>query len=104
MESQFYAEVNQLEQQYYKKYEILYKKRKEIISGDYEPNEEEITHTDDEDEESEEKNSQEKENMEISEADSKNKDSELPCPFPEDVKGIPEFWATVLKSASATEV
>lgn len=90
MESEFYREINELEQKYHNKYTNLYERRKKIIAGEYEPNEEECKKGEDE------------------ESDDECPDDamdgiKLPPSFPEDVKGVPEFWLTVLKSAQCTD-
>jgi len=98
MEAEFYHEINQLERRYHEKFSELYKKRNEIVNGKYEPNSEECLHSGDEDEdeeESEEKNGDD--------AMNENGVIRLPSTFSEDAPGVPEFWLTVMKSASHTD-
>lgn len=91
LETDFYDQVNKLEKEYHEKYLATYNKRKDIIMGDYDPTPEECEHSDSEDEENDDP-----EKMDT-EAEPK------PSVFPEDSKGIPEFWLSVLKSAAATD-
>lgn len=108
LEAEFYGEINKLEQEFHKKYERLYQKRQEIISAKYEPTEQECAFSDDdfEDEEEESKTKEEEEETnldetkknEMDDSESKIKDQI----FPDDVKGVPEFWSSVLKSAQMT--
>lgn len=88
VESEFFNEVNQLEQVYFKRYQELYAKRTAILNGSYEPKPDECLHTDDEFEADEEKENKPKE--------------ETPILYPEETKGLPEFWSTVLRSNSTT--
>lgn len=93
IEADFYREINALEQKYHEKYGAVYERRKKIIQGDYEPTEDECKCTDklanggaaDED------------------ADEPMDGIRLPSAIPDDAKGIPEFWLTVLKSATHTD-
>lgn len=95
MEAEFYRDINQLERKYHEKFSQLYDKRNSIVAGTYEPNAEEAAHSGDEEDDEEE--------------DQANGDAtmgetiKLPSAFPEDAQGIPEFWLTVIKSASHTD-
>lgn len=93
IEAEFYREINALEQKYHKKYSTLYTKRTEIVQGKYEPTEEEGHCSDQEKEGEDEENEQPEQQNSI----------RLPSAFEDDAKGIPEFWLTVLKSASHTD-
>lgn len=103
MESEFYNEVNLLEQKYHQKYQSLYARRLQILNGEYEPTEVECIHSDaeDEDEENNDKENTETKSDTMEENDKSAEDTE-DAPFPEDVKGVPEFWSTVLRSAGTT--
>merc|ERR1712002_362329 len=86
VECEFYKEVTALERKYMKKYDPLYAKRKDIITGDYEPNDEECQwESDKKEEDKKEKNEQEEGIKEKLKMD-------------ENVKGIPNFWLTIFKS------
>jgi nucleosome assembly protein 1-like 1 len=110
IESDFYNQVNLLEQSFHAKYSELYKKRESILSGAYEPTEEECVHSDDEEDEDEDKtkegdsNNSNKENEKKEKKTDENEmdDGDEEPIFPENVKGVPEFWSTVLRSANTT--
>jgi len=104
IESEFYSQVNILEQSFHEKYSKLYEKRQEILSGKYEPKEEECQHSDDEGDEDDEEEKKDAEGGSNKENDGANgmQDDDEDAPFPEDVKGVPEFWSTVLRSANTT--
>lgn len=86
IEGQFYREVHELEVKYGLKYEPLYQKRTDIVTGLYEPNDEESNYpSDSEDEE---------EKVKIKEIDNEIKDKVED----KDIKGIPEFWLTIFKN------
>ncbi|EIE89702.1 hypothetical protein RO3G_14413 [Rhizopus delemar RA 99-880] len=82
LEGEFQKEVLALEKKYLELYRPLYDKRAQVVSGQYEPTEEEVTAGAkvDEEEEAEEKTEEEEEVTD------------------EDVMGIPEFWLTALKT------
>ncbi|CAO3702836.1 unnamed protein product [Rhizopus stolonifer] len=81
LEGEFQKEVLALEKKYLELYRPLYNKRAEVIVGDYEPTEEEVLAGSKVDQESD--NEEEEEEMEGSD---------------QDVKGVPEFWLTALKT------
>lgn len=83
LENKFQEEVLALEKKYLELYKPLYEQRAKIINGSYEPTEEEVAlgKKVDEDEEEDEEEEGEKEE----EGD-------------KDIKGIPEFWLTLLKN------
>lgn len=105
LELKFYEEVHQLELKYHKQYSPLYEKRGTIVSGDYEPNNEECDWPSDEerlDDEVIKKNKinleKEREALQNSEVpNSEVPNTEVPK-IEEDVKGIPDFWLTILKN------
>ena len=90
IEGEFFKEVHELEVKYGLRYEPLYKKRTEIVSGSYEPNDDECNYPSESEEEEEE--------------DNEVKDEKLPKAKKEDteeekkIKGIPEFWLTIFKN------
>jgi nucleosome assembly protein 1-like 1 len=84
LEGEFQKEILALEKKYLELYRPLYNKRAEVISGKYEPTEEEVTAGAKVDEESDAEEVEEEE--ETKENDGK------------DVAGIPEFWLTALKT------
>ncbi|XP_012287265.1 nucleosome assembly protein 1-like 1 [Orussus abietinus] len=92
IEAKFYEEVHALECTYYKMCAPLYEKRGNIVSGLYEPTDEECTWGSDEEEEA---LSNELKTVKIEEV----KDEKEPIEN-ENVKGIPEFWLTIFKNIS----
>ena len=72
IQSEFEKELLQLEQKYHVRHTVLFEKRKNVINGEYEPT---------------------KEEYKIEGEDN----SALP-PADDKIKGIPEFWLTVLKN------
>lgn len=84
LEAQFYEEVYNLEVKYQSLYEPLNNKRKTIVNGEYEPTAEE-----------QEWKLQESEEDEITD---KLEGITLAKPnYPDDVKGIPDFWFTIFR-------
>lgn len=84
LEAEFQKELLELEKKYFKKYEPLYERRKDIINGAEEPTAEEIEvgeslEEKDEDEEEEEEGQNDED---------------------DDTKGIPNFWLTALENLS----
>lgn len=93
LENKFQEEVLALEKKYLKLYQPLYDQRAKVIGGTYEPTDEEVAlgeKVDEEDEEDEDDNEDDDEE-ETSKAD--EKDDAVT-----DIKGIPEFWLTLLKN------
>ncbi|XP_062512566.1 nucleosome assembly protein 1-like 1-B [Corticium candelabrum] len=85
VESRFYAEVHELECKYQSLYKEHYDKRATIVSGSYEPTDEECEWVEEDDEEEGE--------------DKKEEDTEPKASVvPEDAKGIPEFWLSAMKN------
>ncbi|WVR07412.1 hypothetical protein IAU60_004453 [Kwoniella sp. DSM 27419] len=86
IESEFQMAILELEKKFLSKFQPLYERRQDIITGKAEPTEEEVeagkaSDSDDEDDEEEEAKVEE-----INEGDDA------------DVKGVPEFWLTALKN------
>lgn len=98
VEAKFYEEIHQLECKYASMYEPLFLKREQIVSGEYEPTEEETKWALDAEDEGEEE-SGENGNKEVSDLvkDLKAKvnlgNSEV-----DTIKGIPDFWLHTFKS------
>ncbi|XP_046748655.1 nucleosome assembly protein 1-like 1 isoform X1 [Diprion similis] len=91
IEAKFYEEVHALECKYHKMYVPLYEKRGEIVSGIYEPTEEECEWESDEEEQGLTNELKTKVKIEdLTEKKDEVKD--------ENVKGIPEFWLTIFKN------
>ena len=84
LENKFQEEVLALEKKYLELYRPLYEKRAQVIGGTYEPTDEEVALGEKVDEE--EDDEEEKEEEEEHEEEEK------------DIKGIPEFWLTLLKN------
>lgn len=101
-EAEFYREINQLERKYNQKFGDLYNRRSQIISGKYEPINEETIHSGDEDEQDAEEKKQRSNEMN-GDAEMHDQEIKLPSAFPDDAIGVPEFWLTVMKSASHTD-
>ncbi|KAI9314829.1 hypothetical protein BX666DRAFT_416542 [Dichotomocladium elegans] len=88
LEGKFQEEVLALEKKYLELYKPLYAKRADVVSGKYEPTEEEVAIGAKVDEEDEEEEVEKKEEKKIEEDDEES----------EHVQGIPEFWLTLLKN------
>lgn len=94
LEAKFYEEVYQLEKKYQKLYQPLQDKRVQILSGDYEPTADETTPKPgtvaDEDDTTELSTKLNEVSIEIR--------KHLKSVYPEDVKGVPDFWLTIFRS------
>ena len=75
LECQFYTDLHELEAKYYKQYVTYYDKRAKIITGEYEPNDEECVWESDEDEDLVNE-VQDKVKIEVKEESEENKKSE----------------------------
>ncbi|KAI7906540.1 uncharacterized protein BX663DRAFT_496805 [Cokeromyces recurvatus] len=86
LENKFQEEVLALEKKYLELYQPLYDKRAKMINGTYEPTDEEVAlgKKVDEEEDVEEEEEEDKKTANEEEDD--------------DVKGVPEFWLTLLKN------
>lgn len=89
LETKFYEEVYQIERKYQDLYQPLNDKRKTIITGDYEPSDAESQYKSDT--EGEEEDDEMAKKLQLSSM--KN----LPK-YDENVKGIPDFWLTLMVS------
>eukprot|EP00026_Physarum_polycephalum_P011229 Phypoly_transcript_11436.p1 GENE.Phypoly_transcript_11436~~Phypoly_transcript_11436.p1 ORF type:complete len:395 (-),score=108.66 Phypoly_transcript_11436:31-1164(-) len=78
LQKQYHAEVRELERKYQKLYDPVFDKRANIVSGSYEPT----------DEEAKVEKAEEEEGVKKREAQ----------PGDADIKGVPEFWLTVLQN------
>lgn len=92
IESKFYAEVHELERKYAALYHPIFDKRSEIVSGMYEPMEEEC----------EWKESREEE-TDASQADVSDAGKGEPSSKSSEPKGIPSFWLTIFKNVPALQ-
>lgn len=91
LENKFQEEVLALEKKYLQLYQPLYDQRAQVISGTYEPTDEEVAlgeKVDEEEEDDDEDNNAQ--DVEKDEKETTSSDAE--------VKGIPEFWLTLLKN------
>lgn len=91
VEAEFYREVHKLECVYAARYEPLVVKRATIVTGSYEPNDEEAdwpSDKEDEDELSEEV----KNKVNLQEKKDEEKEEEV------ETKGVPGFWLTIFKN------
>ncbi|KAI8993147.1 nucleosome assembly protein-domain-containing protein [Pilobolus umbonatus] len=86
LENRFQEEVLALEKKYLELYQPLYNKRAEVINGKYEPTDEEVALGEKVDEDSDEEIEEEEEEQKKEIEDDRK------------VKGIPEFWLTLLKN------
>lgn len=94
IEAKFFEEVHELECKYHKLYYPIYEKRGTIVSGIYEPNEEECEWASDDEEDL---SGDMKNKAKIEEVDSNKKEKETEK-TDEDVRGVPEFWLTIFKN------
>lgn len=92
IEAKFYEEVHALECAYYKMCAPLYEKRSDIISGVYEPTDEQCVWESDDEEEGLTNDLKTKANLE-DDKEPKKEEGEN-----EDIKGIPDFWLTIFKN------
>lgn len=86
LEAQFFEEVYQLEKKYQEKYQVLFEKRKTIVTGEVDPPKEDPKWKVDPEEENTE------DMPDFSKLLKKVKD------IPEDTKGIPNFWLTIFRN------
>lgn len=97
VDSQFFRELHVLECKYNKKYVEFYNRRSDIVQGFYEPTEEECDFPSDEEDYANELSTDIEEKLKLEE-------SKPAVPKEENtndaIKGIPEFWLSVLKNAS----
>ncbi|KAI5950849.1 NAP1 [Candida jiufengensis] len=93
LEAEFQKELLELEKKFFKKYEPLYVKRKEIIVGKVEPSEAEI-----------EEGKQLDETLDEEEEEEEEEDEEKPEEKQEEsAVGIPGFWLTALENLSTVQ-
>ncbi|KAL7309098.1 histone chaperone [Mucor circinelloides] len=92
LENKFQEEVLALEKKYLQLYQPLYDQRAQVISGTYEPTDEEVALGEKVDEEEEE------DDDEDTNAQDAEKDEKETTSSDAEVKGIPEFWLTLLKN------
>ncbi|KAI9349339.1 nucleosome assembly protein-domain-containing protein [Pilaira anomala] len=95
LENKFQEEVLALEKKYLLLYQPLYDQRAKIITGTYEPTEEEVAAGEKVDEEEDDDSESEEDEEEEDEEKTENKDDNKED---KDIKGIPEFWLTLLKN------
>ncbi|XP_028812008.1 nucleosome assembly protein 1-like 4b isoform X2 [Denticeps clupeoides] len=94
IEAKFYEEVHELERKYAFLYQPLFDKRKDIVSGNLEPTDEECEwHSDHEDENELSENLKSKVSVEEKEKEKKDEEAS-----DENMKGIPDFWLTIFRS------
>jgi len=90
VEAKFFEEVHDLECKYHKLYSPLYEQRFKVLTGAYEPNDEECQWPSDDEEEL----SKDLDNKAKIEEKKEETQAEPDVP----VKGIPDFWLTVFKN------
>lgn len=88
VEANFFKEVHALECKYHLLYTPLYEKRNTIVSGAYEPTDEESQWASDNEEEI------------SNELKEKVKIEDVTEPVDENVKGVPNFWLTIFRNVS----
>ncbi|KAI8984456.1 hypothetical protein BDF20DRAFT_905355 [Mycotypha africana] len=91
LENKFQEEVLALEKKYLQLYQPLYDQRAKVISGAYEPTDEEVAAGEKVDQEEDEDN----ETTADKDNNDDNEDSEVDD---KNIEGIPEFWLTLLKN------
>ncbi|XP_055957820.1 nucleosome assembly protein 1-like 1 isoform X3 [Patella vulgata] len=93
LESEFYKEVHDLECKYASKYVSMFDKRKEILTGNTEPTDEECDWPSEDEKDDEDKISKEdlKNKVKVEDKNEEKKDDS-------DTKGIPHFWLTIFKN------
>ncbi|KAK6457420.1 uncharacterized protein RJT20DRAFT_93658 [Scheffersomyces xylosifermentans] len=96
LEAEFQKELLTLEKKYFKKYEPLYARRKNIINGVEEPTAEEI----EEGEALEENDDEEDEEAKIQELKNEKEEEDEEEDEDDSTKGIPGFWLTGLENLS----
>lgn len=91
LETKFCEEVYELEKKYQELYQPLNDARKTIVTGEYEPTDEEkewkLAASEDDDDEISEK--MQEVSLEIRKS--------LKTEYPDDVKGVPDFWLTIFR-------
>nr|CAD7460023.1 unnamed protein product [Timema tahoe] len=99
IEARFYEEVHRLECRYHKEYSPLYQKRSQIISGLYEPTEEEADWDSDQEKEEEQQLSSDlKTKVKIEDIAKKDENAEINKNQGDNAKGIPDFWLIIFKN------
>ncbi|CAO3600231.1 unnamed protein product [Absidia cylindrospora] len=99
LEGKFQEEVLALEKKYLALYQPLYSKRSEVITGKYEPTEEEVTQGEKVGaEQDEQQNGIDKKNGEVEGSTANKKKDSGEVDDDVVVTGIPEFWLTTLKN------
>ncbi|RCK66159.1 Nucleosome assembly protein 1 [Candida viswanathii] len=93
LEAEFQKELLELEKKFFKKYEPLYEKRKNIINGELEPTAEEIEEGEQLEKEDEDEEEQPEEEDEEEEEEEEG----------ESQVGIPGFWLTALENLSTVQ-
>lgn len=108
IEAKFFEEVHKLECKYHTQFVPLYEKRKTIVSGSYEPTDEESKWASDEEDEINGLSKDVKKNLSLSPKQSENspqdgkkQDGDKADSVDDaSIKGIPEFWLTVFKNVT----
>merc|ERR1712055_196635 len=93
IEAEFYKELHLLECKYHTSYLPFHEKRKTILLGQYEPNDEESLWPSDDEKDEDELSEDLKQKANL-ETDKKGEIHDMD----ENTKGIPEFWLTVFKN------
>lgn len=89
LEAKFYEEVYELERKYQDLYQPLHDKRRNIVTGGYEPNNKESEWT--------YENPDDESNSEIQNV-TRELRKNLKINYQDDVKGIPDFWLTIFRN------
>lgn len=102
IEAELNEAIHQLEVSYQDKFQSLHDKRAKIVSGEYEPKDEECDFPSDieEEEDDDEEGAQNGKKEEESEEERKKKEDEAKAlhGMDENTVGIPEFWLTIFKN------
>lgn len=94
IEAEFYREVHKLECDYALRYGPLFEKRTTIVTGSYEPNDEEADWPSDKEEDDELSEGVKKVQVEEKKDEEKEKEEKEE----KDSKGVPGFWLTIFKN------
>ena len=99
VEAEFAEAVHQLEVKFSEKFQPLYEKRTKIVSGEYEPKDDECDFPSDVEDEEDEEDKQNGKKEETEEEKKKKADEATALHgMDETTKGIPEFWLTIFKN------
>jgi len=94
IEAEYAAALHELDVKFAPKFDALYGKRTKVVTGEYEPNDQECDFPSDEEEEDEETEKKTNGNSDVK----KEPEEKAAHGMDENTKGIPEFWLTIFKN------